>query len=203
MKGKLKWFYGCMNSSKSATLLMTAHQLEQCGVKTILMKHEFDKRDFGVIKSRALSEERNCCVFTDESNLYEFLSNMIKFLNLCESDFSVLVDEVSFAKPEHIEQLWKFSKEYGVNVYCFGLKTKASNELFESVPNLFIYADEIAELKTKCMRCSNDATTHLLFVEDVPVVKYDTSLVTGDIDGNIRYECLCQCCRSEIVDKEN
>ena len=208
MKGKLRWYYGCMSSSKTATLLMKAHQFEQCGMRTILLKHIFDTRDRGVIRSRAIKDERRCFVFDDSSNLYLMLSGIIECwnttgghsLNDSSTNTVVFVDEIQFARPEHIEQLWSFSKDYNIDVYCFGLKTKASNELFDSAPNLMIYADHIEEIKSMCSRCTNKATTHLLFVDNIPVTKYHNSLSVGDTKGDIHYESLCQCCRKRIVE---
>ena len=201
MRGKLRYFHSCMNAGKSALLLMKSNQFEQCGVKPLVLKPMFDTRDEGIIKSRAIKDERECFLFGDNDDVYSILCTMIKLKS--KNGHVVFVDEIQFAKPEHIEQLWRFAKNFGIDVYCFGLKTKASNELFEPVHNLMVYADHVEEIKSMCNRCSNKATTHLMFVEDVPVTEYETSLQVGDIKGNTRYESLCQCCRNKIINGIN
>lgn len=208
MNGKLRYFYGTMSSSKSATLLMKQHQFNNSGIETILMKPDFDTRDVGVIKSRAISETKPCLIFSESVNVYNMLENIVNnnkikgvYDNKSTTDTVVFVDEIQFATPEQIRQLWLFAKTYKIDVYVFGLKTKASNELFDPVVNLFIYSDSIEELKSKCQRCKNKATTHLMFVGGEPVMEYGESLQVGDINGDVRYESLCQCCRKNILDK--
>ena len=66
---KLRYYYGTMNSMKSATLLMKAHQFEEAGCKVFLFKPSFDNRDFGEIKSRAIQCGRECIVFNKDTNL--------------------------------------------------------------------------------------------------------------------------------------
>ena len=40
--GKLRYYYGCMNSMKSSTLLMKSYQFEQSGCRVLLFKPSFD-----------------------------------------------------------------------------------------------------------------------------------------------------------------
>lgn len=209
MKGKFRWYYSTMGGSKSATLLMKQHQFNESGIETILMKPDIDTRDVGVIKSRAIGEAKRCFVFSESVNVYSMLENIIKnnqtkgvYDSKSTTDTVVFIDEIQFATPEQIKQLWMFTKDYKIDVYVFGLKTTASNKLFDSVPNLFIYADSIEELKSKCKRCKNKATTHLKFVDDVPVMNHDNDIEVGDVVGYVRYESLCQSCRESIIEKQ-
>ena len=66
--GKLRFFYGTMNSMKSATLLMKAHQFKETGANVILLKPSLDTRDFGYIRSRAMAEEQTCVRFDKQVN---------------------------------------------------------------------------------------------------------------------------------------
>ena len=176
---------------------------------TILMKPSFDTRDFGVIKSRAIGESRECFTFSSDEDVYYVLSLIIDsyiasgvYDGKLVSKTVVFVDEISFSTPEQIKQLWKFTRDYRIDVYAFGLKTTASNKLFDPICDLLIYADTVYELKSMCQRCKNKATTHLKFIDDVPVANYDNDIEVGDVVGSVRYESLCQNCREKIIKKQ-
>ena len=74
--GKLRFYYGAMNSLKTGTLLTKVYQFEQCGCNTILLKPSFDTRDSGVIKSRAISEGRVCHTFDHNTDLYLLINTL-------------------------------------------------------------------------------------------------------------------------------
>ena len=106
---KLRYYYGTMNSMKSATLLMKAHQFEQAGCKVFLFKPTFDSRDYGQIRSRAIQYGRECIVFSKEVNLIDLV---LKTLSINVNDRIVLFfDEISFMTKEQIKQLWILRKE--------------------------------------------------------------------------------------------
>ena len=113
--GKLRYYYGAMNSLKTGTLLTKVYQFEQCGCNTILLKPFFDTRDVE-IKSRAISDSRPCISFGSRDNLLEIIPNHMVHdkLNV------VFVDEVNFITKYQVRQLWKLSKEYDVDVFVMG-----------------------------------------------------------------------------------
>lgn len=186
--GKLRFYYGAMNSLKTGTLLTKVYQFEQCGCNTILLKPFFDTRDVE-IKSRAISDSRPCISFGSRDNLLEIIPNHMVHgkLNV------VFVDEVNFITKYQVRQLWKLSKEYDVDVFVYGLKTNYLNRLFEASEELLILADTIEEIKSMCSRCCNKATTHLRYVNDIPVFNGE-SCVVGDIKGKEYYVSVCQEC---------
>lgn len=189
MKGKLYYLYGAMSSLKSGQLLCKQHQFEQCGCHTILLKPSFDTRDTGVIKSRAMKDEKECTTFSDVDDLTIVIGNLLKD----ERNNVVFVDEVSFMNPKQIKQLWQASRDYGISIFCYGLKTNYKNELFEASRELFIYADKVEEIKSMCSYCNNKATTHLRFIGDKPVFDGDSCIV-GDVAGEEHYKSVCQEC---------
>lgn len=190
--GKLRFYYGCMNSLKSGTLLTKVYQFEQCGCNAILLKPTRDTRDEGVIKSRAIIGERECTTFKHEEDVYILIKSLLKE----NSKNVVFVDEVSFANPSQVYHLWKASKELNVDVFCYGLKTNYMNELFEASKELLILADTIEEIKSMCSYCHSKATTHLYFVDDKLVFQGEVYAV-GDIE-NVKskkhYKSVCQEC---------
>ena len=85
---------------------------------------------------------------------------------------------------------------------CFGLKTDFKNRLFESVETLMVYADKMKTIQpaSGCQRCDNVATTHLLIVNGMGVLDCPTKF-EGDVEGDIRFECVCQSCWNEEHNK--
>ena len=61
--GKLYFRYGCMNSSKSANLLMIKYNYEEQNLKVLLLKPSIDTRE-AVVKSR-IGIESDCILFDE------------------------------------------------------------------------------------------------------------------------------------------
>lgn len=181
--GKLRFFYGTMNSMKSATLLMKAHQFKETGANIILLKPSLDTRDFGYIRSRAMAEEQPCIRFDKQADLTDRFKD-------CKNHI-FFVDEVQFITAEQAEQLLEIS--FNNEVFCYGLKTSYNNKLFDGTARLLAIANTIEEIKSKCSRCSSKATTHIR-LEDGKMVLGSEDSIVGDIKGDIRYESVCQKC---------
>lgn len=181
---KLYYFYGTMSAGKSLELLAKAHQFESTGAKILLMKPTLDTREYGKVKTRA-GLEKECVLIGKNTHLFRDLS-------ICYPKYDyLLVDEVQFLNKEQIEQLWQISR-MGVRVFAYGLKTSYKNDLFEATKHLFVMADEVEEIKSKCCRCHKKATTHIKIGGD------DNTIQIGDIYSDdkveVRYESVCQEC---------
>ena len=188
---KLRYYYGTMNSMKSATLLMKAHQFEQAGCKVFLFKPAFDNRDYGEIRSRAIQYGRECTIFSKDVNLIDLV---LKKMDINVNDRVVLFfDEINFMTKEQIKQLWILSKHHNIDVFCYGLKLTYKNRMFEASEELLILADTVEEIKSMCSKCDNKATTHLRLIDDTPVFEGKDKIV-GDVIGTERYESVCQVC---------
>ena len=188
---KLRYYYGTMNSMKSATLLMKAHQFELSGCKVFLFKPAFDSRDYGEVKSRAIQYGRECRVFTKDVDILEMVLDIPDIKNI---DRVVLFfDEINFMTKEQIRQLWTLSKYHNMDIFCYGLKLSYNNRMFEASEELLILADTVEEIKSMCSRCENKATTHLRLVNDIPVFEGNDKII-GDVIGTERYESVCQVC---------
>lgn len=187
--GKLKYYYGTMASGKTATLLMNVHQKKLNGTDCIVLKPS-EKRDGNIIKSR-VGLESECTIFFPAHNLYFLLDKLSRFNNVNV----FYIDECQFLTPAQVKQLWKASRRFNLTINCFGLKTTFKNELFEGIKTMMVYADQIQELEPKavCKYCKEDATTHLLVVEDKIVLDFPEKF-EGDVEGSIRFECVCQHC---------
>lgn len=193
----LRYYYGVMNSGKSASLLMSVFQKEKDGHSCLVLK-PYEKRDKNMISSR-VGLKRECITFTPEDNLIFLIAGLKREHYPIEY---IYVDECQFLTKEQVIQLWKLSQT-DINVMCFGLKTDFKNRLFESVETLMVYADKIKTIQpaSGCQRCGDVATTHLLIVDGKGVLDYPTKF-EGDVDGNIRFECVCQKCWHEEYDNQ-
>ena len=169
---QLYYYYGAMQSSKSASLLMVAHNYRSQGKDVLLFSPSIDDRDgVGVISSRAgLSEEAVPVDLDDDFRelVDEWLS---KDGNIAKAIYCILVDEAQFLTKEHIQQLVYLVDFYDIPVMCYGLKNDFQNNLFEGSEALLINADKIQEIKTICTKenCGKKAIMNLRLSDGKPV----------------------------------
>ena len=201
-KVKLEYIYGTMNSSKTANLLMVAHNYESQGRRILCLKSALDTRILGekgskegVIESRAIPNPHTCELVTSTDNLF----NLIKQYNnetvskySCELS-AILVDEAQFLTVEQVKQLSMVVEKLHIDVLCYGLKnTYMDGKIFEGTAALMFYADSIREIKTICKYCNNKATMNLRIVNGKAIYTGESSVVIGDVlDGSDTYAQVC------------
>ena len=83
--GKLYFNYGTMNSSKTANLLMVAHNYESQGRRILCLKPSSDTRwngedGRGQIVSRAIEKPLDCFLVSEEENLFELKNETDKII---------------------------------------------------------------------------------------------------------------------------
>ena len=138
--------YGTMNSGKSLHLLALAYNLEMENIPFIILKSEIDDRDGeNQIHSRAIPGNRECIMVSKNTNLVDMYQDVAFTGIKC-----LLIDEVQFLTPKQIEQLAFLVDTYGIDVYCYGLKTDFRTKLFPAAQRLFEIADEFEEIKSYC-----------------------------------------------------
>ena len=197
---KLRYYYGTMNSMKSSTLLMKAHQFEESGCNVLLFKPKFDSRDYGEIRSRAIQYGRECIVFSEDTNLIELVLKIKKDKEIKNDRLVLFFAEINFMTKKQIKELWELSKYHNTDIFCYGLKLSYNNRLFEASEELLILADTIEEIKSMCSRCNSKATTHLRIVNNKAVFSGKDQIV-GDIVGEEKYISVCQKCYNEELNK--
>ena len=175
---KLYFYYGAMNSSKTANALMTHFNYEEVGQSALLCKTETDTRDGArVIRSRiGLKME---CIFLSE--LIEMPEEEIKKYDC------VIVDEVQFATKEQVDFLSDIVDCMDVPVVCYGLRADFQNNLFPGSERLITIADTIQEIKTVCW-CGKKATANARFNEN-GIVRDGEQVFLG---ANDSYVALCR-----------
>jgi thymidine kinase len=151
---QLYFRHGTMNSSKTANLLMVAHNYTTQGKKVLLVKPSVDTR-FGdkMIRSRAMEGTKADLILTADCK---------KIPPFFISDVScVLVDEAQFLSPDNVEALRELTTN--VPVICYGLRTDYQSKLFPGSKRLLEIADKIEEIKTICTRCDRKAIINAKF----------------------------------------
>ena len=165
---KLYFNYGAMQSSKSANLLMVAHNYESQGKEVLLLTPAIDdRRDVGVIHSRVGIESYAYAIF-EEDNLLDIVNEDLKE---GMEIHCILVDESQFLTREHVIQLSEIADYFNIPVMCYGLKNDFQNRLFEGSEALLLYADKIQEIKTICAKdcCGKKAIMNLRLNDGTPV----------------------------------
>lgn len=175
---KLYYYYGAMNSSKTANALMTHFNYEEVGQKALLCKTETDSRD-GVRKIRSRIGLEMECVLLHE--LQEMDEEEIRSYDC------IIVDEVQFATAEQIDFLSDIVDFMEVPVVCYGLRADFQNKLFPGSERLITIADCIQEIKTVCW-CGRKATSNARYNED-GIIRDGEQVVLG---ANDQYVALCR-----------
>ncbi len=182
---KIYFNYAAMNAGKSAILLQSAHNYEERGMSTLLLKPDIDTRERpeGHIVSRiGLTSQAH--VFSASCDLYAHISADERSPNIdC-----ILIDEAQFLTRDQVWQLARVADEYHIPIMCYGLRTDFQGNLFEGSAALLGIADSVREIKTLCW-CARKATMTLRVSEDgVPARKG----AQVEIGGNDRYVSLCR-----------
>ena len=184
--GKLVFKYGAMNSSKTANLLMVAHNYLSQGKKILLMKQKIDSR-FGdtIIKSRAISGVEADIIITP--NMSDF---SVFVISSSQEIACILIDEAQFLSELNIEGLRRIT--HILPVICYGLRTDYKSRLFPGSKRLLELADSIEEIKTICVSCNKKAIINSKFImkDDVKVIIYDGSS-DPELGGEEKYQALC------------
>lgn len=180
---KMYYFYGLMNSSKTATALMKKFTFEEHGKKVILAKPSIDLRDGeNILKSR-VGLESKAVVLSRGETFQE------KIYNLDIYDV-IITDESQFFTENQIEELRRLADRKYI-VMCYGLKTDFMSRLFEGSKRLLELADCIREIPTPCS-CGKKAILNLK-INGEDVVTEGEQI---DLGGDEKYLPMCHFCYS-------
>ena len=143
---KLYFYYSAMNAGKSTTLLHSAYNYEERGMRVLLLTPRLDNRTGeGVIGSR-IGIERQAYAFADTDDLFAITRREDR-----ETKIScLLVDEAQFLTPPQVLQLTLICDRLNIPVLCYGIRTDFQGEPFEGSKYLLSWADELIEIKTIC-----------------------------------------------------
>ena len=177
---KLYFYYSAMNAGKTTTLLQSAHNYHERGMRTLILTPSIDDRyGDGVVASR-IGIRAQGRRFTRKDDL----------LAIAQADIAargplhcVLLDEAQFLTKAQVWQLSEVVDDLRIPVLAFGLRTDFRGELFEGSQYLLAWADELDELKTICH--TGKKATMVLRVDDHGRAVHEGPQV--EIGGNERY----------------
>ena len=177
---KLYFYYSAMNAGKTTTLLQSAYNYRERGMRTLILTPALDDRyGDGVVASR-IGLKADAVRFKGEDNL----------LQRVEADQAaqgqlhcVLVDEAQFLSKAQVWQLGDVVDRLKIPVLAYGLRTDFRGELFEGSRYLLAWADNLEEIKTICH--SGRKATMVVRVDEQGRAVTDGPQV--EIGGNERY----------------
>ena len=177
---KLYFYYSAMNAGKTTTLLQSAHNYRERGMRVLILTPRLDDRaGSGTVASRiGLKAVGHAFQRGDD------LEQVIR-LDVAEHGKldCVLVDEAQFLSKAQVWQLSEVVDALRVPVLCYGLRTDFRGELFEGSQYLLAWADELSEIKTICH--SGKKATMTVRVDDAGRAVQQGPQV--EIGGNGRY----------------
>ena len=177
---KLYFYYSAMNAGKSTTLLQSAHNYRERGMRTLILTPRLDHRaGTGVVSSRI--GLRAQAIAFDTSDDLDLLVRAD--IDAHGSLHCILVDEAQFLSKDQVWQLSEVVDGLRIPVLAYGLRTDFRGELFEGSRHLLAWADELCEIKTICH--SGSKATMVVRVDE-----HGRALTEGaqvEIGGNERY----------------
>lgn len=165
---KVYYKYGTMNSSKTAELLMNAHNYEDKGVSVFLMTPNTDTRSgVNTIASRVGIKAKADFVVS------EFNDDLKKFIrHSFDANGVLMLDECQFLDYNTVNQICdychyldhhdKFNPHPNFVLLAYGLLTDFRGHLFNGSRAWVENADSMHEVKTVCHYCSRKATKNYL-----------------------------------------
>lgn len=177
---KLYFYFSAMNAGKTTTLLQSAYNYRERGMRVLILTPRLDDRaGAGNVASR-IGLQAAGIAFERGDDLQALIAADIAAHGVLHC---VLVDEAQFLSKPQVWQLSEVVDALKIPVLCYGLRTDFRGELFEGSQYLLAWADELSEIKTIC-HSGKKATMNLRVdangraVQDGPQV---------EIGGNERY----------------
>jgi len=144
---KLYFYYSAMNAGKTTTLLQSAHNYRERGMRVAILTPRLDDRaGAGVVASR-IGLRSEGIAFERSDDLEAIVRRDIAQNGPLNC---VLVDEAQFLTKAQVWQLSEVVDALRIPVLCYGLRTDFRGELFEGSQYLLAWADELTEIKTIC-----------------------------------------------------
>ena len=178
---KLYFYYSARNAGKTTTLLQSAHNYRERGMRTLFLTPRLDDRGGrGGVDASRIGLRADGTAFDRDTDLERLVGADL----LAHGPLGcVLVDEAQFLSRAQVWQLSEVVDRMRIPVLCYGLRTDFRGELFEGSQYLLAWADELQEIKTIC-HSGKKATMNVRVdaqgraVQDGPQV---------EIGGNERY----------------
>lgn len=193
---KLYFYYSTMNAGKTTTLLQSAYNYHERGMRTLILTPKLDTRaGEGVVASR-IGLTAKAQIFTRENDLASMVRQEIAAKGKIDC---VLVDESQFLSKAQVWQLSDVVDDLNIPVLAYGLRTDFQGELFEGSQYLLAWADNLIELKTICH--TGKKATMVVRVDEHGRAVTDGPQV--EVGGNERYVSVSRAEFKKIMSGEN
>ena len=177
---KLYFYYSAMNAGKTTTLLQSAYNYRERGMRALILTPQLDTRaGEGVVASR-IGLRADAQRFTRSDDLLALTGADIAQYGKLDC---VLVDEAQFLSKAQVWQLSDVVDALRIPVLAYGLRTDFRGELFEGSQYLLAWADNLIEIKTICH--TGKKATMVVRVDERGRAVTDGPQV--EIGGNERY----------------
>ena len=177
---KLYFYYSAMNAGKTTTLLQSAYNYRERGMRVAILTPKLDFRaGSGTVASR-IGLQAEGLAFSRDDDLQRVIEADIAARGKLDC---VLVDESQFLSKAQVWQLSEVVDALRIPVLCYGLRTDFRGELFEGSQYLLAWADEMQKIKTICH--SGKKATMNVRVDEAGRAVQDGPQV--EIGGNERY----------------
>ena len=180
---KLHFKYGAMNSGKSDTLIKTAYNYKEHGLKILVIKPKVDTKSEHTVVARG----GHIC---NVDILAGVDTNLTTEIRRHKNIACILVDEAQFLTEEQISELYWYAKIDNISVICFGLRADFRTNMFPGSRRLFEIADNIEKLPTMCF-CGSQAEFNTRKINGKYVFKGEQVAIDGD---KVMYDSLCGSC---------
>ncbi|WP_133471824.1 thymidine kinase [Paraglaciecola marina] len=188
---QLYFYYSAMNAGKSTSLLQSAYNYTERGMRPEIFTAALDDRfGKGKVASR-IGLESSANLFTPKTDLQD----TIQTLNKEKVIDCLFIDEAQFLTKQQVQQLIYVVDNMNIPVLAYGLRTDFLAETFEGSRYLLAWADKLIELKTIC-HCGRKAAFVVRIDEHGNAVKEGEQVEVG---GNDRYESMCRKHFAELV----
>ena len=177
---KLYFYYSAMNAGKTTTLLQSAYNYRERGMRTLILTPQLDTRMSESIVASRIGLRANARRFARQDDLLCVVRDDIAANGKLDC---VLVDEAQFLSKAQAWQLGDVVDVLGIPVLAYGLRTDFRGELFEGSRYLLAWADNLVEIKTICH--SGKKATMVVRVDEHGRAVTDGPQV--EIGGNDRY----------------
>ena len=144
---KLYFYFSAMNAGKTTTLLQSAYNYRERGMRTLILKPSVDTRDANTTISSRIGLAAQAMSFHRGDDLRALVDADIAAHGALHC---VLVDEAQFLSKAQVWQLTDIVDALHIPVLTYGLRTDFRGELFEGSQWLLAWADELIEIKTIC-----------------------------------------------------
>jgi len=177
---KLYFHYSAMNAGKTTTLLQSAWNYRERGMRTLILAPTLDDRLAEEAVASRIGLKAPASRFAPGDDLLQRVRDDIAGNGVLHC---VFVDEAQFLTKAQVWQLSEVVDVLKVPVLAYGLRTDFRGELFTGSSYLLAWADELHEIKTICHTGRKATMVVRVDADGLPV----TEGPQLEIGGNERY----------------